>query len=334
MPDKKDPSLFGQGAADMGFGAANGIIGGLLGQAFAGMNDRRQIRQQAKLQAMQEQGNMRMMDYQKQKDLEMWNKTNYGAQVQHLKDAGLNPGLLYGMSGGGGVTTGNSGGGVQGGQAPVGGGEAMAGMGMAMQMGLMRAQKENIEAQTEQIRGETLEEGVKTKNVGADTELKGSQKKMQDVLASLEQAKFDDSVGIARNMSNKLEEEWLGLVRENRIGNNVESERVKGEIEEWQGKALENLLTKAMTQTEGTKQQVNREQATVLANQWRQRWREIEIGGMKQTEEQRSGEHSRFINDVSESTKIPVDMVEKIIQAIIVRGALRPGHTPVRGFGK
>ena len=33
--------------------------------------------------------------------MDMWNKTNYGAQMRHMKDAGLNPGLMYGMGGGG-----------------------------------------------------------------------------------------------------------------------------------------------------------------------------------------------------------------------------------------
>ena len=43
--------------------------------------------------------------------MDMWNKTNYGAQLQHMKDAGLNPALMYGMGGGGGATTGSQGGG-------------------------------------------------------------------------------------------------------------------------------------------------------------------------------------------------------------------------------
>ena len=34
----------------------------------------------------------------------MWNYTNYENQKKHLEAAGLNPALLYGMSGGGGAT--------------------------------------------------------------------------------------------------------------------------------------------------------------------------------------------------------------------------------------
>ena len=36
----------------------------------------------------------------------MWKDTNYSAQMEELKKAGLNPGLLYGMSGGGATTIG------------------------------------------------------------------------------------------------------------------------------------------------------------------------------------------------------------------------------------
>ena len=37
---------------------------------------------------------------------EMWDYTNYENQVKHLKEAGLNPALLYGQGGGGGSAAG------------------------------------------------------------------------------------------------------------------------------------------------------------------------------------------------------------------------------------
>lgn len=43
--------------------------------------------------------------------LKMWEDTNYPAQMRMLKQAGLNPGLLYGMSGAGGSSTGTQTGG-------------------------------------------------------------------------------------------------------------------------------------------------------------------------------------------------------------------------------
>ena len=57
------------------------------------------------------------MDYSYGKQMDMWNATNYPAQVEQLNKAGLNPALEYGMKGGGGVTTGSPTTGVQGGAA-------------------------------------------------------------------------------------------------------------------------------------------------------------------------------------------------------------------------
>ena len=77
---------------------------------------------------------------------EMWEKTNYSAQKEQMKKAGLNPALMYGMSGGGGVTTGPSNATAEG-QA----GNTNIGMGIqaVAQLELLKAQKENIEADTE-----------------------------------------------------------------------------------------------------------------------------------------------------------------------------------------
>lgn len=145
---------------DFALQAGQGAVGAGLGLMLQGGQDRRQLRQQEKLQNLQMKGAM-----------QMWRDTNYPAQIEQLKKAGLNPGLLYGMGGAGGTTTG----GVQTGHAPVGGGEIM-GMGMTTaQMGLLRAQKENIEAGTAKTKAET------TKTTGVDTT------KVQTETASLAQ---------------------------------------------------------------------------------------------------------------------------------------------------
>lgn len=132
----------GMDVLSKGIGAA---IGGVAAQAA----DRRQLKQQEKLQQLAMEGSKEMINFQKAADLQMWRDTNAAAQVQMMKDAGLSVGLMYGKGGGGGATIGGSSG-VGMAQAPSGGGEMMSGMGMmnVAQLALLNAQKENIEADT------------------------------------------------------------------------------------------------------------------------------------------------------------------------------------------
>ena len=106
-------------------------------------------------QALNQQGHDLQFD--------MWNKTNYGAQMKHLKDAGLNPSLMY-QQGGQGGQTGSQTGGNAGGQN--------AGLGMAPQapeFKLFGAQEALMKEQARLARIEG------DKKAGVDTELTKSQ---------------------------------------------------------------------------------------------------------------------------------------------------------------
>ena len=99
----------------------------------------------------------------------MWNKTNYEAQAEHLRRAGMNIGLMYGSAGQGGQTNAVSGeGGKPNTQQPLANTTAMAGMGI--QNELARVQKENIEAQTAKTEAETenIEGKTSTENQTRD----------------------------------------------------------------------------------------------------------------------------------------------------------------------
>lgn len=147
--------------------AANAILG--IGNAA--YNDRRQLRQQQKLSEQQLGFDIRMTDYQFQKQLQMWKDTNYSAQMEQLKRAGLNPGLIYGMGGAGGAIAGTGAAHTGAPQAPSGGGEIMGMMTNRLNLGLMQAQQELIKAQTDK----TKAEADKTK--GVDTTLAETQTK-------------------------------------------------------------------------------------------------------------------------------------------------------------
>jgi hypothetical protein len=129
---------------------------GMLQGAFNMFGAGQQHRRQKELMGIQF-GNQQQLNRQGHEiQMDMWNKTNYGAQIEHMKKAGLNPALMYGMSGGGGTTAGSQGGG----SASSGNAVQMHPMDMA-NLSLIKAQRDNIEADT--------------KNKEADTGLKGTQ---------------------------------------------------------------------------------------------------------------------------------------------------------------
>ena len=76
-----------------------------------------QLEQQTKLNNLQIEGSKNLMDYSRNLQMQTWKDTNYSAQRAEMEKAGLNPAMMYGLSGGGGTTTGNSSGSVTGAHA-------------------------------------------------------------------------------------------------------------------------------------------------------------------------------------------------------------------------
>lgn len=139
-----------QGAISQGAGTILGIgLGGI------------QRRQQKKLQDQQIEGAKELKDYEAQTQMDIWNKTNYEAQMKHMQKAGLNPALMYGQGGGAGGTTG-SGGMAMPTEAVAEAPSATAATGMGM--AIMKAQKEVLESQAEKNKADA------EKTRGVDTE--------------------------------------------------------------------------------------------------------------------------------------------------------------------
>ena len=71
------------------------LIGAGLGIGLSQYNDQRQLEQQDALSQLQNKWDTVASNRNLQNQLELWQATNYPAQVQQIKDAGLNPALLY-----------------------------------------------------------------------------------------------------------------------------------------------------------------------------------------------------------------------------------------------
>lgn len=148
------------------------LIGMGMGILQQGMQDKRQVSQQGRLLKQQLKYDQAMSKFNQGMALDMWHKTGYGPQVKQMKEAGINPALMYGMGGGGGQTAQSPIGSVNSANAPSGGGEIGMGIQQAMQVALLKAQKENIEADTKNKEADTVVKDQQQHGLGFDNALK------------------------------------------------------------------------------------------------------------------------------------------------------------------
>ncbi len=105
-----------------------------------------------------------LAELQYNNNLKMWNATNYSAQVEHMKRAGLNPALMYKGGGPGGQMSG----GTPGAPSGTGGQNARNIMGIADQVMLAK-----LQAETENIKADTQNKLSGAGNLDANTTLTG-----------------------------------------------------------------------------------------------------------------------------------------------------------------
>lgn len=87
-------------------GAIMGIGGALMGALNANSASNQSWQRQHKLMEIQAELNQKNAKFNTAQAKEMWNYTNFENQMKHIKEAGLSPGLIYGMGGQGGSTQG------------------------------------------------------------------------------------------------------------------------------------------------------------------------------------------------------------------------------------
>lgn len=240
-------------------GVVNEGASTILGLTFQGVNDRRQIRQQAKLNAQQLEMDKALGIFNREQAMKMWEDTNYGAQADQMRKAGLNVGLMYKSAGGGGVTM-QPNSNFNAPHAPSGGGE----IGMGIQMGLMAQQvKANTElanaqadlarAEAEKKRGvDTSETQSRIGKLIAETNNEILKSRLQGLEADiLEIEKTNRPYRIKAEIENVMEN-TNKLRLENGITSDGYNDIVNTIRETAIGKALENELTEAKTKLTNT----------------------------------------------------------------------------------
>lgn len=279
-------------AGQLGSQGAGSALGQVMDLAFQPLRNQQQANQNRRLgiQNMQFAQEMGRFNYQQQ--LDMWNATNSEAQMKHLKDAGLNPALMYGGSGAGGTTTSGSGGmGIQGATAQASqGGQGMNIM-MPAQIELLRAQARNLDADTvkksgvETALGETTIEKLKadTANVRVQTALT----KIQKDILEISQEDFTD---INSLNAQKLQQEVFQLQNQTDISDSTKGTIIKTVKQEFINKVLEGQLAKSnislnAEQIEKIKAGINQDWASIDIESRKARVQEI-LGAEQKDEDQ------------------------------------------------
>ena len=139
-----------------GWDDAAAIASPVLGLATGIGAGKRQIKQQKKLNELGIDAYRQQREIDQANQMEMWNATNVGAQIEHMKNAGMSISAMYGGSGGGGTTAGSGGGSVP--IATADGETARQAMGLqlgrqAAELALLQAQTKKTEVETENIAG-------------------------------------------------------------------------------------------------------------------------------------------------------------------------------------
>lgn len=339
MPTTKETWM--QAAAS----SAQGALGIGIQRLGARYDRKQQLKTQEKMMGLQMRGEREMMDYQQKLAMQMWENTGPQGQMEQLKAAGLNPGLIYGMGGAGGQTTGPGGSpSVQGGSAPY---VDTTGMGMqlgmaAAQMGLIKAQTEKTKVEADKIggvdtqktTGEIAKIAQETQNEIAKGQLMAIQTRIDTVKAKITEATEQEAIGIAVAELGKLQEEVMQMEVKTHIDRATRNNVIDTVKEELAGVILRNGLTKAQTTTEKGKPaiqaaelEIMAEQATDIVRKGLQRWRELELSG-----KQAGINEQKELREEMTTIGVPEKVVDDVINGIIMKKVLTPEQAPGKPY--
>lgn len=241
------------------FGGILGLAGKIAGNDNAKLAEKRQFQNEMNLMKLQASYNKEQAKYSQQLAKDMWESTNYEAQVRHLKAAGLNPALMYGQGGGGGAST-------DGGEAQ---GVSM-GTSQAVMMGL---QAKAMESEIAKTMAETAKITTETEKVKTDTDLSTEMAETQRTIQVLNTREAElTTTNIA-----KANEQWKILTQQFRqevVKGNIAEKTEQAEIDRIGQEAI-NSVYKGLEYF--TNAELNEEKKKQIREMLLQGWKDLAI---------------------------------------------------------
>lgn len=270
-----------------------GIFGAGLNAAInSGLSDE-QWGNQLRLMEIQNRYNEQMAKNNQQRNKDLWDYTNYENQKQHIKNAGLNPALIYGMGGGGGVSA--SGAQGQGVTQPTDRSVEMKleqqGLGLqlasiASQVALNKSQAEKNKVEANKIAGvdtdvqkatidnliaQTSNEKVKKGLILGQIRVADAEEELKRNMADWTKDKADETRWNIKSLQkgiDKLAEEINGM----KLDNELKERTIDNKVKE-SSLTLQNLMSEILLK--GSQRKVNEEQAKAIPAQILQGWEEL-----------------------------------------------------------
>lgn len=272
-------------------GTAAQEVNSLIGMISQRKRERRAMANQRELMDLQMKNQMELNKQGQQLQLDTWKQTNYPEQIKMLKEAGMNPSLLYGKGGAGGVTGSQGGGSAAGGSAPA----IQPYLGIdALSAAKLGAEIELLKAQAEKARTEAgFTGGVATQE--ALTRIKEAGYRMENLEATTANTKAQQAYSEAATEYQKLQNDYMSksmdelingivlnnkkLAQEIRLATteaNVAAETQEAQIKQIQQATVEQGLRMALIKENIIKTGEETEQVKAEVRKWGteivQRW--------------------------------------------------------------
>ena len=341
----------GKGIVNLIPGFAIGTASNAIGGAMSAKDAKRQHQYDLEKMATQHGYNIESQKLGQQFNKEMWDYTNYENQKRHLEAAGLNPALLYGMSGGGGATAA----GAQGLGAGIASGHEMGikqqGRGMGLQTAAIASQIDLNNSQAEKNRAEakktagvdtnlqnanieyviaqTSNEKVKKGLIYANTRLLDAQEELQRTSVNYTKQKTDEvrwNIKLIEKEVDRLAREINGLD----LDNEYKKETLKNRIEQT-SLAIQQAIADIVLK--GSQGRLNDTEAKAIPTKILQMWAEILI--KQEGVEISRGQMENYAQDIAnrlhlgekgieiQEQKLIIDCITGLLN-IAVQGGLTP----------